>query len=185
MIYPFLSYKELRPSVLVSCESSISDFLNSTSFPWPPEQYCKPEKCKLGFLDQVLIYNKVTMLEEKNERIGSRILRRSFLYWYDQVGNGLKTGRSIPVSSQMMVHIWVWAPRASSWVKMFKKHFNMEGTNWTTEGWGAWESIGPRLRKNFNYCKVQHMEGLLGKYFSLHMSYKHQIPQQTKSQTWR
>lgn len=57
VIVSFLSYKKLRSIAKVPCDSSISDFLNSTSFPWPPEDFCKLEILRLGSCDQALIYN--------------------------------------------------------------------------------------------------------------------------------
>lgn len=49
VIYSVLSYKELRLSVVVSCDASIADLLHATSLPLPPEEFCKLEVLKISF----------------------------------------------------------------------------------------------------------------------------------------
>lgn len=65
VIYPFLSYKTLRSSVLVFCAFGISDFLNPTSLSWPPEEFCKLGILRSGSPDRTPMPNKVSKSREE------------------------------------------------------------------------------------------------------------------------
>lgn len=110
--YLLLSHGNLRSPVPFSCDSSISDSLNSASSPWPPKEFCKLEILRLGSPDQTVMHNKVSKYREKTyEKRKMKELVPEFLANLPsvniyQVGNRFKTGKPIPVVSQIMKRVW-------------------------------------------------------------------------------
>lgn len=94
-----LSYKELRSSVLDSCESSTADFLNVTSLPGSPEELCKLKVFWLGSPDKALI--STTKLACRRENCGKRKMKASIPEFSANLpsintSNSSETGKPIP-----------------------------------------------------------------------------------------
>lgn len=109
VICPFLSYKELRSSVLVSCDSSTADFLNVPSLSGSPEELCKLGVFRLSSPDKALMLT--TKLARTGKNCDKRKMKASIPEFSANLpsintSNSSETGKPIPCVITIMMHAW-------------------------------------------------------------------------------
>lgn len=141
---------------------SIFDFLNSTSLPWPPKEFCKLEIPRLGSCDQVLICVEKNICERRQmkELIAQFLANLPSVNIY-QVSNCFATGKPMSALPQIMVQIWDMTSVGFLRSEFFKKNVQYGRKKLNPRRLRGKGKAGWTPRNNFTYCKVQNMEGLL------------------------